>query len=420
MPRPRLNPDHVLTTAERVNLHRKAKKVGIEVRGKAFTPAEYREYLQNTEQRIRRRKTMLEGRFAWLVEFITGIGLDPETAIFVGTHNYHKPTMCVELETVHAAWKRAAARLHPDLPDGDAVKAARVNELWTKYKEASFDASAPRADAPSRRSVTKSEHVTKPKRTPKPKPPAKIFVHKFDRIDDAAKHFTLDTQAQTLTRNETGTVYHWTRGEGGAHGDGWEVISNGGRTPIPLTDTSALERLCRLVGWLREEQRVKADFAASVTEAELAAPVTKPVIGEPSTVTITEAEAQALIGGEGVIADRTSTDNHNFHFLTFKRGEKFYQFSFYRSHGKPHIQTTRNADGYQCEEVFPVVTTEYYEAEELREQLAKPNVVSAAPVTKPKRGRFTMERLKADLAALEADAATVTETVAEIEKGANA
>ena len=34
-------------------------------------------------------------------------------------------------EAIRAAWKRNAARLHPDRPDGDAIKAARLNELWT-------------------------------------------------------------------------------------------------------------------------------------------------------------------------------------------------------------------------------------------------------------------------------------------------
>ena len=36
-----------------------------------------------------------------------------------------------EYETTRAIWKRTAALLHPDRPDGDAVKAARLNELWT-------------------------------------------------------------------------------------------------------------------------------------------------------------------------------------------------------------------------------------------------------------------------------------------------
>jgi hypothetical protein len=117
--------------------YRKAISVGMKLRGKAFSVPEYREHLRYETQKARRRAYVLGDKsWSWLPELLTMIGIDPEEAIWVGLYGLFEPTMKVSLVTVHTAWKRAAARLHPDRPDGDPAKAARLNELWAKYESA--------------------------------------------------------------------------------------------------------------------------------------------------------------------------------------------------------------------------------------------------------------------------------------------
>lgn len=59
--------------------------------------------------------------YPWLPEFYALIGIDPAQTN-------------ADSVTIRAAWKRNAALLHPDRTDGDAAKAARLNELWGLYQ----------------------------------------------------------------------------------------------------------------------------------------------------------------------------------------------------------------------------------------------------------------------------------------------
>lgn len=137
MARPRSGDWNPTDTAAKMRYYRKAISVGMKLRGKAFSVPEYREHLRYVTQKARRRAYVLGHKsWSWLPEFFTMVGIDPEEAIWVGAYGRLVPAVRVDLVTVHKAWKRAAARLHPDRDGGDATKMTRLNELWSKYETA--------------------------------------------------------------------------------------------------------------------------------------------------------------------------------------------------------------------------------------------------------------------------------------------
>jgi hypothetical protein len=158
MARPRLGDWNPTDTAAKMRYYRKAISVGMKLRGKAFSVPEYRDHLRYETQKAHQRVKVLGHKdWSWLPEFLTMIGIDPTQAIFVGAYGKLTPTVRVDSVTVHKAWKRAAARLHPDRDGGDATKMTRLNELWSKYKTA-FQAGTLEfrpAPEPATKSVTK-------------------------------------------------------------------------------------------------------------------------------------------------------------------------------------------------------------------------------------------------------------------------
>jgi len=121
------------TVVNRMREKRKAIKLGNELIGRPFTMAEYREHLELEKLQTKNRERLLTGDYKWLPEFVTMIGLNPDKEIFVAPHGKF-PVMRVDLVTVQKAWKRLAAQLHPDRDGGDAIKATRLNELWSLYE----------------------------------------------------------------------------------------------------------------------------------------------------------------------------------------------------------------------------------------------------------------------------------------------
>ncbi|MFZ0198723.1 MAG: hypothetical protein WB523_16650 [Candidatus Sulfotelmatobacter sp.] len=158
MGRPRSGDWNPTDIAAKMRFHRKAVSVGKKLRGKAFSHQEYREYLIYETQKAQRRVDVLgDERWSWLPELLTMIGIDREEALWVGAYGHFEPTMRVDLVTVHAAWKRAASRLHPDRDGGDATKMTRLNELWSKYETAIQAGTLEFRPAPVPEPVTKSK-----------------------------------------------------------------------------------------------------------------------------------------------------------------------------------------------------------------------------------------------------------------------
>lgn len=102
------------TSAARMRAYRKRKLNAEREAERTFDKA----YQAAYEQRQREgRAHIFTGPDSPLWEFYRMLGLRPLEGEVMGC------------EAIRQAWKRNAARLHPDRPDGDAVKAARLNEL---------------------------------------------------------------------------------------------------------------------------------------------------------------------------------------------------------------------------------------------------------------------------------------------------
>lgn len=95
-----------------------------EAKSHDMTVPQYRAYLEEQFRRRRARAADYAERRRRLFGFDL---LDEFAAITGGT--------VTDYESTRVLWKRNAVRLHPDRPDGDAVKAARLNELWTSIQK---------------------------------------------------------------------------------------------------------------------------------------------------------------------------------------------------------------------------------------------------------------------------------------------
>ena len=173
MGRPRSGDWNPTDAAAKMRFYRKAISVGKKLRGKAFSHEEYRDYLTYEARKAERRERAFTGDWKWLPEFITLIGLNPDKEIFVGAWGM-SPTMRVDLVTAQKAWKRAAAKIHPDR-GGDPAKAARLNELWSLY-ETSMQTGTLKYGHLEEQPVV----VTKRKKRRKPKTHVTGKAHGFD------------------------------------------------------------------------------------------------------------------------------------------------------------------------------------------------------------------------------------------------
>jgi hypothetical protein len=124
-----VNADGKPTTSQhRQAEYRKAVALGM-------TMPEYREHVAYLAQKAKNREWILRlPLWSGLPEFLTMIGIDLAQAIFVGAYSRNEPKIKGDFVTVHAAWKRTIAQLHPDRDGGDEIQAKRLNELWAKYK----------------------------------------------------------------------------------------------------------------------------------------------------------------------------------------------------------------------------------------------------------------------------------------------
>jgi hypothetical protein len=87
-------------------------------------------------------------------------------------------------------------------------------------------------------------------------------------------------------------------------------------------------------------------------------------ITEPAQLEITRDEARTIIANKNgeVLSDKTAQFNHKYHYLVFKRDGRLWRFGFEVLYGKPNLSKR-----IMCDEVFPVIVTEYRTRKELEE-----------------------------------------------------
>src|SRR5208282_758430 len=291
MARPRSGDWNPTDTAAKMRYYRKAMSVGMKLRGKAFSVPEYREYLIYETQRAQRRERLFATDWKWLPEFITLIGLNPDKEIFVGAYGT-SPIMRVDLVTVQKAWKRAAAKIHPDR-GGDPAKAARLNELWSLY-ETSMQTDTLKYVPLEERPVV----VTKRKKRRKPRTHVTGKAHGFDPPTPSD---------QLLCSRKTGTI-----AEAG-------VVPTCERCYARLAQAAMVQ----FGKYLTAEERaeLKADVGPIVTPEPFT--IERKMVDDGDVLVVPETDAEELfvVGAKGVIGwvPVTKPEEHTVPFDRFAK-----------------------------------------------------------------------------------------------------
>jgi hypothetical protein len=289
------------TVVNRMREKRKAIKLGNELIGRPFTMAEYREHLELEKLQTKNRERLLMGDYKWLPEFVTMIGLNPDKEIFVAPHGKF-PVMRVDLVTVRKAWKRLAAQLHPDRDGGDAIKATRLNELWSLYET--------------------SMRAEQLKYVPPPTEPTVMPIRKRKKVQRHKTHIA----------NSNPDCAEYTTACGKSVEDVTVVSADCSAAMLPRLVTC---KKCR-AAWRAPITVTKKEETPMTTQPPT---IERDFNDEGWQILIPEAEAQAMFvdGAEGVVADVYLATNRNCRLVTFEREGRYWQLAINYFYGKPSI-----------------------------------------------------------------------------------